>query len=153
MKIKFNDIYQQDKILLPLIFRNIKRIIKNTDFILGDEVNKFEKNISKFVNTKYCIPCANGSDALYLALKSLNLKKDDEVIVPAMTYVATASAVINAGYKLRLADVNINDGSIDQDDVLKKINKKTKAIMVVHIYGMPTDMKVILKWFLVLQCL
>jgi dTDP-4-amino-4,6-dideoxygalactose transaminase len=135
MKIKFNDIYQQDKVLLPSIFRNIKKIIKNTDFILGDEVNKFEKNFSKFVGTKYCISCANGTDALYLTLKSLNLRKDDEVIVPAMTYVATASAVINAGYKLRLADVNINDGSIDQNDVLKKINKNTKAIIFVNLWG------------------
>ena len=135
MKIKFNDIYQQDKILLPSIFREIKKIVKNTDFILGGEVNKFETNFSRFVNTKYCISCANGTDALFLALKSLKLKKNDQVIVPAMTYVATASVVINAGYKLRLADVNINDGSIDQNDVLKKINKKTKAIIFVNLWG------------------
>ena len=79
--------------------------------------------------------CANGSDALYLAIKSLNLKKDDEVIVPDMTYIATASAVINNGCKLRLADVNIENASINQIDILKKINSKTKAIIVVNLWG------------------
>ena len=68
--------------------------------------------------------CGNGSDALYLALKSLNLKKKDEVIIPDMTYIATASAVINNGCKLRLADVNLDNASIDQKDLIKK-NKFT----------------------------
>ena len=114
MKIKFNDITKQDKNILPSIFKNIKKIIKKTDFIQGDEVSLFEKKFSKFTNAKYCISCANGSDALYLAIKSLNLKNNDEIIIPAMTYVATANAVINNGCKLRLADVNKSNGSINQ---------------------------------------
>ena len=72
---------------------------------------------------------------MYLAIKSLNLKKDDEVIVPDMTYIATASAVINNGCKLRLADVNFENASINQDDILKKINSKTKVIIVVNLWG------------------
>ena len=121
MKINFNDIYNQDKILLPKIYKNIKKIIKKSNFILGDEVKIFEKNFSKFTKTKYCVGCANGSDALYLALRSLNLKETDEVIVPDMTYVATASAVINNGCRLRLADVNIENASINQQEVIKKL--------------------------------
>ena len=96
MRIDFNNIYNQDKILFSKIISNLKKIIKNNNFILGNEVKNFEKNFSKFTNTKFCVGCANGSDALYLAIKSLNLKKDDEVIVPDMTYIATASAVYPA---------------------------------------------------------
>ena len=75
MKIEFNNIYRQDKTLFNNIIRDIKKIIKNSKFILGDEVSKFENKFAKFTNTKYCIGCANGSDALYLAIKSLHLKK------------------------------------------------------------------------------
>ena len=139
MMIKFNDIYNQDKTLIPSILKKIKRITKNSDFILGNEVKKFEKNFSKFTKTKYCVPCANGSDALYLSLKALNLKKKDEVIVPAMTYIATASSVINAGGKLRLADVNKSNGSVNQQQVIKKINKNTKAIIIVNLWGYCSD--------------
>jgi len=120
MKIDFNNIYNQDKILFPKIIKDIKRLIQNNKFILGDEVVKFEKNLSKFTNTKYCVSCANGTDALYIVLKSLNLKKYDEVIVPDMTWIATASTVINNNCKLRLVDVNIKNGSIDQLKVIKK---------------------------------
>ena len=75
MRIDFNNIYNQDKIILPKIYNNLKKIIKKGKFILGDEVKNFEKNFSRFTKTKYCVGCGNGSDALYLALKSLNLKK------------------------------------------------------------------------------
>ncbi len=135
MRIDFNNIYNQDKIILPKILNNLKKIIKKGNFILGNEVKNFEKNFSKFTKTKYCVGCANGSDALYLALKSLNLKKKDEVIIPDMTYIATASAVINNGCKLRLADVNLDNASIDQKDLIKKINSRTKAIIVVNLWG------------------
>ena len=135
MKIDFNNIYNQDKVLLPKIYKNIKKIIKKSNFILGDEVKNFEKNFARFTKTKYCVGCANGSDALYLALKSLNLRKTDEVIIPDMTYIATASAVINNGCKLRIADVNLENASINQNEVVKKINSNTKAIIIVNLWG------------------
>ena len=141
MQIDFNNIYNQDKILFPKIINNLKKIIKKSNFILGKEVKTFEQNFSKFTNTKNCVSCANGSDALFLALKSLNLKKNDEVIIPDMTYIATASAVINNGCKLRIADVNLSNASIDQDDVVKKINLKTKAIIVVNLWGYSANYK------------
>lgn len=75
MKIDFNNIYYQDKIIFKKITHGIKQIIKTNQFILGKEVRKFEKNFSEFTKTKFCVGCANGSDALYLAIKSLNLKK------------------------------------------------------------------------------
>lgn len=135
MKIDFNNIYRQDKILLPKILNDLKKTIKKSSFILGEEVKNFEKNFSKFTKTKYCVGCANGSDALYLAIKALNLKKKDEVIIPDMTYVATASAVINNGCKLRIADVDIRNASIDQEQVINLINRNTKAIILVNLWG------------------
>ena len=78
---------------------------------------------------------------MYLAVKSLNHKKD-EVIIPDMTYIATASAVINNGCKLRIVDVSLNDGNIDQDKVIKIINKKTKAIIIVSLWGFTPDIKI-----------
>ncbi len=97
--IKFLDIYKQDKGLHNDILKKIKETFKKGDFILGKEVDKFERNFAKFCSTKYAIGCANGTDALTIALKSLNLKKNSEVIIPAMTYCSTAFAVINANLK------------------------------------------------------
>ena len=139
MKIEFNNIYRQDKILLNKIIKKTKKIIKKSNFILGEEVLDFEKKFSNFTKTKFCISCASGTDALYLVLKSLNLSYKDEVIVPAMTYVATASTVINAGCKLRLADVNLKDASINQKDIINKINSRTKAIIIVNLWGHCSD--------------
>ena len=145
MKIDFNNIYNQDKILFPKIIKNLKKIIKKGNFILGNEVKNFEKNLSKYTKTKYCVGCGNGSDALFLALKSLNLKKKDEVIIPDMTYIATASAVLNNGCKLRLADVDLENASIDQKDLIKKINKRTKAIIVVNLWGYSANYEILKK--------
>ena len=99
MKIEFNNIYKQDKTLFNKIIKQIKKVIVKSNFILGKEVLDFEKKFSFYTKTKFCISCASGTDALFLVLKSLKLNSNDEVIVPAMTYVATASTVINAGYK------------------------------------------------------
>ncbi len=145
MKIYFNNIFNQDKNLFNDIIKNIKNIIKKSQFILGKDVFSFEKKFSKYTKTKFCVSCANGTDALYIALKSLNLKSNDEVIVPAMTYVATASTVINAGAKLRLADVNLTDANINKKDLIKKINNKTKAIIVVSLWGNCADYSEIIK--------
>ena len=103
--IKFLDIYKQDKNLHNIILKHIKKTFKKGDFILGKDVNRFENNFAKFCNSKYAVGCANGTDALTIALRSLNLKKDSEVIIPAMTYCSTAFAVLNANLKPILVDL------------------------------------------------
>ena len=133
--IKFLDIYKQDKKLHLSILNNFKKIFKKGDFILGKDVTSFEKNFSKFCNSKFSIGCANGTDALTIALKSLNLKKDSEVIIPAMTYCSTAFSVINANLKPVLVDTEFMKSTISITDLKKKINNKTKVIMPVHLYG------------------
>ena len=139
MKVKFTNLYK----LAPEKTKLIKKIyflIKNSIFIGGEEVKKFEKNFAKFTKSKYCITLGNGTDALEIAVKSLNLKKGSEIIVPVNTWISTAEAVVNNGYKLVFCDVNLDDYSICLDDLKKRINSKTKAIIAVHLYGNPADM-------------
>ncbi len=139
--IKFLDLFKQDKKLHIDIFKDLKKLFKKGDFILGNEVDKFEKNFSKLSNSKFAIGCANGTDALTIALKSLNLKKNSEVLIPAMTYCSTAFSIINANLKPVLIDTSFMSPTIDLKDLKKKINKRTKVIMPVHLYGSVVDIK------------
>ena len=143
--IKFLDIYNQDKKLHKLIIKDIYKLFKKGDFILGNDVLNFEKKFAKFCQSNYAISCANGTDALYLALRSLNLPSGSEVIVPAMTWISTISAIILNNLKPVLVDININDPLISHSEIKKKITKKTKAIIPVHLYGSPVDISEIKK--------
>ena len=141
---KFLDIYNQDKNIINLILKDIKKVIKNTNFILGEEVNFFERNFAKYCKSKFAIGCGNGTDALYMAIKSLNLPKGSEVILPAMTYCSTLFAVIEAGLKPVLVDVK-NNPTISPEEIKKKINKNTRVVILVHLYGEICDYKKIKK--------
>ena len=94
--IKFFDIYRQDKRIFNKNIRDLSKIIKDGSFINSEVVGKFEKKFSEFCNTKYTIGCGNGTDAIFFALKSLNLKKKSEVLLPAQTYCSTIFSVIRA---------------------------------------------------------
>ncbi len=137
--IKFLDITLQDKKLHKLILSDMEKIMNQSDFILGKYVNMFENSFAKFCNSKYAISCGNGTDALTLVLKSLKLPKNSEVIIPAMTYCSTAFAVFNANLKPVLADLDPSKPTISLKEVKKKITKKTKVIMPVHLYGSVAD--------------
>ncbi len=143
--IKFLDINKQDKKIRNKIYLDVKKIINKNNFILGEHVLQFEKKFSKFCNSKYGIGCANGTDALTIALKSLNLKNGSEVIIPAMTYCSTAFAVINAGLKPVLVDIEHLSPTMSLEKLKKRINKKTKVIMPVHLYGSVVDIEKIKK--------
>ena len=143
--IKFLDIYKQDRPILNKIYYDIKKVIKKNNFILGEEVTKFEKEFSNFCGSKYAISCGNGTDALTIALKILNLPKNSEVLIPAMTYCSTAFAVINANLKPILIDLKENEPLINIQLLKKKITNKTKVIMPVHLYGSVVDLKLIKK--------
>ncbi len=134
-QIKFFDIYNQDKKIHLSFIKILKNHFKKSDFILGKSVSLFENNFSKFTKSKYSIGCANGTDALYLALKTLNLPKNSEVIVPAMTWISTVLSILNNNLKPVLVDVNKNDALISLKEVKKKINKNTKVILPVNLYG------------------
>jgi len=133
--IKFLNINKQDEPIRKKIIKNINNIINKNNFILGDYVESFEKAFANFCGAKYAISCANGTDALTITLKILNLPKNSEVIIPAMTYCSTAFAVINAGLKPVLVDISTLEPTISIDKLKAKITNKTKVIMPVHLYG------------------
>ena len=143
--IKFLNISKQDAKIKNIIINDIKKIISKNNFILGEEVYSFEKSFAKFCNAKYAVSCANGTDALTIALKILNLPKNSEVIIPAMTYCSTAFSVINAGLKPILADLEINKPTICIQEIKKKLTSKTKVIMPVHLYGSVVNIDAIKK--------
>ena len=117
---KFFDIYKQDIKLHKQIFKDLKLLFRKTDFILGSSVEKFEKNFAIYCKTKFAVGCANGTDAIYLALKALNLKKNSEVIMPAMTYCSTVFSIIRSGLKPVLVDIDKNKPTISLDEIKKK---------------------------------
>ena len=111
----------------------------------GTEIKKFESEFSKFVDRKYSITVANGTAALEIAIKALGIKKDDEVLIPNFTIISNALAVIRQQAKPVLIDCDIENWNVKIEDIEKKITKKTKAIIVTHIYSFPNDMNKILK--------
>lgn len=112
---------------------------------LGYYINEFEKKFAQFVNAKYAITVSNGTAAFHLALVTLGIKKGDEVIIPDLTFVATANAVAYTGATPVMVDVDGETWCIDPESIKKSINHKTKAIAPVHLYGYPADMDAINK--------
>ncbi|MBD3795741.1 MAG: DegT/DnrJ/EryC1/StrS family aminotransferase [Epsilonproteobacteria bacterium] len=109
-------------------------------FILGGQVAKFEEEFARFNNTKHCIGVASGLDALILAIDAFKFPKDSEIIVPANTYIATILAIVRNGFKPILVEPDITTYNIDPNKIEEKITKKTKAILVVHLYGKSCNM-------------
>ena len=143
MKVNFN--------YLPLEFKNPnkiisewKKLIKSTDFTLGKYVELFEEKFKKLINVKYCIATNNGTDALILCLKALNVKKGDEVITVCNSFYATAGAIVACGAKPIFVDCD-ERYQINIDQIEKKITKKTKVILPVHWGGASPNMKNIMK--------
>ena len=126
------------------ILNKISKVVKRNDFTLGEEVNKFERNISKLIGAKHVLAVGSGTDAIMLSLKCLGVEKGDEVITTPFTFYATIGAIVTSGAKPVFVDVK-DDYNIDPDLIEKKITKKTKAILPVHWGGKICDMKKISK--------
>jgi len=144
-KIFFNNLRKlhfkiEDNFLIAL-----KKSIRNSNFIGGKVVKKFEDNFKRFNKSKFCISCGNGSDALFIAIKALGIKSGDEVIVTSFSWIASSAAITMAGGKVIFCDIEKNGFNIDPNLIEKKITKKTKGIIAVHLYGCPADMNKIMK--------
>jgi len=111
----------------------------------GPEIKKFEKEFSKLVSRKYSTTVSNGTAALEVAIKALGITKEDEVLIPNFTIISNALAVLKQQATPILIDCNLENWNIKIDDIEKKITKKTKAIIITHIYSFPNDMDKILK--------
>ena len=128
-----------------LLVKKFKDHLKKSSFISGSEVVKFEENFKKLNDSKYCISCANGSDAILIAIKSLGIKAGDEIITTSLSWIATSAAITLAGGKVVFCDVE-NDGfNICPEEIKKKITKKTVGIIPVHLYGHPANIAEITK--------
>ena len=121
------------------INKKINDVLNSNSYILGNEVRQFENRFSKYLGLKYAVGVSNGTDALILSLKALNIKKGDEVITTSHTAYATIAAIVEAGAKPVFVDINEHDFNMNSAELKNKITKKTRAIIIVHLYGNPAD--------------
>lgn len=151
MNIPILDLKRQYQSIKTEIDSAIARVIESGQFILGPEVEAFERAVAQYLRVKHAIGVASGTDALWLALKAANISPGDRVIVPSFTFFATAGAVCNVGATPIFADIDPQTFNIDPNSVRNllesnaQIREKTKAIIPVHLYGQPAEMDEILQ--------
>lgn len=143
-KINFVDLGRQYRSIKTEIDEAISRVVNKTNFILGDEVEEFEKEFAEFCQTKFCVGTASGTDALFLSLKALDLGPGDEVITVPNTFIATALAISLTGAKPVFVDIEKNTFNINPEFIERSITSRSKVILPVHLYGQPAAMDKIL---------
>lgn len=147
-KIPIVDLHAQYKTIKKEIDKAIFSVLKDNSFIgtsNNSHVKQFENEFSKYLGVNHCIGCANGTDAIEIALQALGVKKGDEVIVPALSWISTSEAVGNIGATPIFVDINKDYFTIDVSKIEQKITPRTKAIIVVHLYGLPVEMDEVMK--------
>lgn len=145
MSIPFVDLKAQYESIKEEIDLAIASVINETSFIGGEKVISFEADFADYIGTKNCIGVANGTDAIEIALKAIGVGEGDEVIVPALTWVSTAGAVNGVGAEPVFVDVLEDERTINPDLIADKITPRTKAIIPVHLYGLPARMSAIME--------
>lgn len=145
MKVPFVSFLPMEQELNKELHDAFERVLKRSWYIEGAEDAQFEQMFAQYCGTRYCVGVGNGLDALMLALKALDIKQGDEVIVPSNTYIATALAVTYVGAMPIFVEPDIRTFNIDSTKIEDKITERTKAIMPVHLYGQPCDMDPIMK--------
>ena len=137
--IPFFDLAAQQAIIKARIDENISKVLAHGQYILGPEVAELEERLCEYTGAKYCITCANGTDALQIALMAIGVGPGDEVITPAFSYIATAEATVLLGAKPVYVDVDPSTFNINPKLLEEKITNKTKAIIPVSLYGQPAE--------------
>jgi dTDP-4-amino-4,6-dideoxygalactose transaminase len=140
MQVPFNDLSRIHKPLINDSFKIFKEIVNESQFVLNSYVKDFENHFAKYTNQKYSVSCANGTDALELILRALNVGLGDEVILPTNSFIATSIAVSRCGAKPVFVD-NDEFYLIDVNSIEKRISKKTKAIIAVNLYGQMANLR------------
>jgi len=138
--VKFLDLKSQYYDIQPEIDKAIQNVIENSAFIGGEYVDQFEDSFSNYVGADYCIGVGNGTDALEIAIEALDMPIGSEIIVPANSFIASSEAVTRSGHRVVFVDIDTESYVISIEDLKKRITPKTKAIVVVHLYGHPCDM-------------
>ena len=144
MNIPMVDLKTQYQNIKDQVDAAILECVSSTWFIGGPNVQSFKENLAKYLDVKHVIPCANGTDALQIAMMALGLQPGDEVILPAFTYVATAEVIALLGLKPVMIDVEMDTFNIKVNEIEDAITPKTKAIVPVHLFGQIADMESIM---------
>lgn len=144
-KIQMVDLHGQYLKIKPEVDRGIQQVIDTCAFINGPQVKEFAKQLEEYSGAKHVITCANGTDALQIALMALDLKPGDEVIVPAFTYVASAEVIGLLGLTPVMVDVDPQSFNVTAENIKAAITDKTKAIIPVHLFGQSCDMEPIMQ--------
>ena len=145
-KIQMVDLKSQYNKIKEAVDNGIQEVINNTQFIKGPQIKIFEDNLAEYLNVKHVIACANGTDALQIAMMTLDLKPGDEIILPVFTYVATAEVIALLGLTPVMVDVEPDTFCIDVNLIESKITSKTKAIVPVHLFGQCANMDEIMRF-------
>lgn len=139
-KVPFADLHAQYVSIKTEIDAAITAVIEKSAFIRGPFVDAFEKEFAKTVGAPHCVSCANGTDALYIAMRALGVKPGDEVITTAHSWIATSETVTQAGGQVVFCDTDADTFTIDPALIEAKITPRTVGIIPVHLYGQPADM-------------
>ena len=144
-KIQMVDLQTQYQFIKSQVDKGISEVLSSAQFINGPAVKKFQSNLESYLGVKHVIPCANGTDALQVAMMGLGLKPGDEVITADFTYASTVEVIALLGLTPVLVDVDIDTFNINPQAIEKAITSKTKAIVPVHLFGQPAAMDEILE--------
>lgn len=144
-KIQMVDLKGQYENIKETVNNSIQEVLDTNTYINGPEVHKFQKNLEKYLGAKHVIPCANGTDALQIAMMALDLKPGDEVITADFTFAATVEVIALLQLTPVLVDVEIDTFNISVEAIKKAITPKTKAIVPVHLFGQAANMEAIMQ--------
>jgi dTDP-4-amino-4,6-dideoxygalactose transaminase len=144
MNIQLVDLKAQYETIKHDIDSAIQDVVSETAFIGGHYIKKFEESFAWFCGVKHCVGVGNGTDALFIALKTLGIGAGDEVITVANSFIATSEAITQTSARVVFVDIDPRTYNIDTNKIEKKITSRTKAIIPVHLYGQPADMDPIL---------
>jgi UDP-2-acetamido-2-deoxy-ribo-hexuluronate aminotransferase len=144
-KIQMVDLMTQYQQIKTEVDAALMNVIENAQFINGPDVQLFQKELEEYLGVKHVIPCANGTDALQIALMALDLKPGDEVITPSFTYIATTEVMALLGLKPVFVEVDTDTFCINPSTIEAAITSKTKAIVPVHLYGQAANMDAIME--------
>lgn len=139
------DLRHQDRVVHQQIIHAVTKVITSGRYVLGEELRRFEKDWADYCQTRYAMGVASGTDALLLALRAAQIGNGNEVIIPAFTFISTALAVLYAGAKPVLVDIDPSTYTMDVNSLKQCITERTKAIIPVHLYGLAADMDPIIR--------
>jgi len=144
MKIPFVDLHAQYLTIKPAMDAAIASIIAESAYIRGPQMDAFERNWASTVGVKHCVSCANGTDAIYIAMRALGIKPGDEVITTAHSWISTTETITQAGGRVIFVDTDYDTFTIDPKLIEARITPRTVGIIPVHLYGQPCDMAAIM---------